>query len=239
MNIFALNGSPNMKKGMTHILLENFLDGAREAGAEVETIFLHEKKIDYCISCFNCWIKTPGVCVHKDDMAELLEKLRQADYFVLASPVYVDGMTAQTKTFVDRMIPLLDPHFELVEGHSRHVMRYEKLPNIVLVSVCAYYERDNFDGLIDHMDRICRNFQTRFVGAVVRPGGYILSMDKSLPEPVKKIKEAAQRAGKELVEHGSFSPQTLEEIAQDYFPKEAILEKANRSWDRRIEAAKQ
>jgi len=47
MKIFAVNGSPNMKKGMTHILLENFLEGAREAGAEVETVFLQKKKINY------------------------------------------------------------------------------------------------------------------------------------------------------------------------------------------------
>ena len=75
MKIFAVNGSPNMKKGMTHILLEIFLEGAREAGAEVKTVFLQKKKINYCLGCFNCWVKTPGVCVHKDDMPELAEEI--------------------------------------------------------------------------------------------------------------------------------------------------------------------
>ena len=191
MKIFAVNGSPNMKKGMTHILLEDFLEGAREAGAEVETVFLQKKKINYCLGCFDCWVKTPGVCVHKkDDMPELMEKAHQADCMVIGTPLYVDGMTAQTKTFLDRMIPLVDPHFELVDGHYRHPPRDGRSPaDVVLVSVCGFYERDNFDGLIDHVTRMCRNMQSRFVGAVVRPSSYIFTLEKILGEQIKEIKE--------------------------------------------------
>jgi multimeric flavodoxin WrbA len=237
MKIFAVNGSPNMKKGMTHVLMETFLDGAREAGAEVETIFLQKKKIRYCLGCFDCWVKTPGVCVQKDDMPELLEKVLEADWFVIGTPLYVDGMTAQTKTFLDRMIPLADPHFELVDGHYRHPQRYGKnCPGVVLVSVCGFYERDNFDGLIDHMERICRNMQSRFVGAVVRPSSYIFTLEKVLAEPVQKIKEAARRAGRELVEKGTLSPQVLDDVARDYLPKEAFLKGSNDFWDRCIKA---
>jgi multimeric flavodoxin WrbA len=236
MKIFAINGSPTMKRGMTHILLENFLQGAQEAGAEVETAFLQKKKIGYCMSCFNCWVKTPGTCAQKDDMGELLNKFREADYFVLASPVYVDGMTAQAKTFLDRMIPLVDAHLELVEGHFRHVLRYEKYPQVVLLSVCGGYEMDNFDGLVDHVDHLCRHLHTRFVGAVLRPGSMILSLEEILPEPVKLIKEAAHRAGKELVQNGSFASKTLDEIARHYLTKTDFLKGVNQFWDRCIEA---
>ena len=239
MKIFAVNGSPNMKKGMTHILMETFLKGAREAGAEVETVLLQKKKIQYCIGCFNCWVKTPGVCVHKDDMPELLEKVRGADYLVIGTPLYVDNMTAQTKTFLDRMIPLADPHFELVDGHYRHPRRHgENPPDVVLVSACGFYERDNFDGLIDHMERMCRNMQSRFVGAVVRPSSYIFTLEKILAEPIKEIKEAARRAGRELVEKGTLSPQVLDDVARDYLPKKAFLRGSNDFWDRCIKAGK-
>jgi len=237
MKIFAVNGSPNMRKGMTHILMETFLEGAREAGAEVETVFLQKKKIQYCIGCFTCWVKTPGVCVHKDDMAQLLEKMREADYLVIGTPLYVDGMTAQTKTFLDRSIPLSDPHFELVEGHYRHPRRYEgDPPAVVLVSVCGFYERDNFNGLIDHMERMCRNMQSRFVGAVVRPSSYIYTLEDILAEPIKEIKDATRRAGRELVEKGELSAEILDDVARDYLPKDAFLRGSNDFWDRCIEA---
>jgi multimeric flavodoxin WrbA len=239
MKIFAVNGSPNTQKGMTHILMEAFLEGAREAGAEAETVFLQKKKINYCIGCFRCWVTTPGVCVHKDDMAGLLEKIRQADCLVFGTPLYVDGMTAQMKTFVDRMIPLADPHFKLVDGHYRHPRRYgEKPPDVVLISVCGFYERDNFDGLIDHMERMCRNMQSRFVGAVVRPSSYIFTLEELLPEPVREIKKAIRRAGRELVEKGTLSPQVLDDVARDYLPKEAFLKGSNEFWDRCTEAGK-
>ncbi|MBW2558766.1 MAG: flavodoxin family protein [Deltaproteobacteria bacterium] len=240
MKIFAVNGSPNMKKGMTHILLENFLEGARAAGAEVETVFLQKKKINYCLGCFDCWVKTPGVCVQKDDMPELMEKASQADCIVIGTPLYVDGMTAQTKTFLDRMIPFADPHFELVDGHYRHPTRHKRGNplDIVLVSVCGFYERDNFDGLIDHMERMCRNLQSRFVGAVVRPSSYIFTLEKFLSEQIKEIKEAARRAGRELVEKGTLSPQVLDDVARDYLPKEALLKGANEFWDKCIKAGK-
>ena len=239
MKIFAVNGSPNMKKGMTHILLENFLEGAREAGAEVETVFLQKKKINYCLGCFNCWVKTPGVCVHKDDMPELTEKVRQADCVVIGTPLYVDGMTAQTKTFIDRMMPLADPHFELVDGHYRHPRRYgENPPDVVLVSVCGFYERDNFDGLIDHVSRVCRNMQSRFIGAVVRPSSYMLALQEVLADQIEEIKGAARRAGRELVEKGTLSSQVLDDVARDYLPKEAFLKGSNEFWDRCIKEGK-
>ena len=154
MKILAVNASPNKKRGMTHITMEHFIRGAEKKGAEVETVYLSEKKINYCTGCINCWLKTPGQCIFKDDMPELLEKIKVSDVMVLGTPLYVDGMTAQAKTFIDRIIPLVEPEFELVDGHYRHARRMEKIPSLILLSVCGFYEMDNFDGLVDHVKKI-------------------------------------------------------------------------------------
>ena len=34
-----------------------------------ECITLRQKKINYCCGCWDCWVKTPGECVFKDDIA--------------------------------------------------------------------------------------------------------------------------------------------------------------------------
>jgi len=95
VKVLAINGSPRGPRGNTDRILQPFLEGAREAGAETETIYLKDKKINYCLGCFTCWTKTPGVCVHQDDMPKLLEKMRQAHVLVYASPLYIFTVTAQ------------------------------------------------------------------------------------------------------------------------------------------------
>ena len=56
---------------------------------------------DSCIACGSCQ-RNNGVCIHKDDMAEILEKMIEADVIVMASPVYFYTMDAQVKTLIDR-----------------------------------------------------------------------------------------------------------------------------------------
>ncbi len=231
MKILAVNGSPTKKKGMTDITLDLFLKGAQKKGAVTEKIYLQNKKINYCAGCFNCWIKTPGKCIHKDDMTELLEKVESTDILIIATPLYVDGMTAQTKTFLDRLIPLVEPEFEMVEGHYRHAKRLDNIPSVVLMSVCGFYEMDNFDGLVDHVKRMTKNFRSDYIGAVLRPFSYTLVMEELFPEEVQKIKEAIEKAGEELVTDRKFNPETLEKAAYTPLGAEDSLAGANMFWD--------
>lgn len=238
MKILAVNGSPTMQRGMTHALLELFLEGARGAGAEIESFFLQKKKIRGCIGCYRCWVKTPGTCIQRDDMGELLEKVKEADFLVLGSPVYLDGVTAQLKAFVDRLIPLLDPHFELEDGHVRHGRRYAKLPAVALVSVAGFPEMDNFEPLVDQTERLCRNLHTRFAGWLGRPTAYVLSLGPKFQELIAPIQGAARRAGRELVETGAISPEAREAAARPVFPVEKFISRSNQYWDECIAAGK-
>ena len=53
----------------------------------METIFLRDKKIGYCLACYHCK-KSGGVCAIKDDMASILVQMNAADVIVMTSPVY-------------------------------------------------------------------------------------------------------------------------------------------------------
>ncbi len=100
--ILILSGSPR-KGGNSDLLCDAFLRGAKEAGNEVEKIRIAEKKIGYCSACYYC-VQSGGVCAKKDDMAELLQKMIDADVIVLSSPVYFYSIDAQLKAVIDRTV---------------------------------------------------------------------------------------------------------------------------------------
>ncbi|MGN0537133.1 MAG: flavodoxin family protein [Acutalibacteraceae bacterium] len=99
--VLILSGSPR-KCGNSDILCDEFMKGVKESGNEVEKIRVAEKKIGYCRACYAC--RDTGVCVVKDDMSEILQKMIDADVIVLASPVYFYSVNAQLKTLIDRTV---------------------------------------------------------------------------------------------------------------------------------------
>ncbi len=89
-HVLAINSSPKRAKSNTSLILNPFLDGIKEAGAEVELFYTRDLKIKPCTGEFNCWVKHPGECYQQDDMKQLYPKLKEADILVFATPVYVD-----------------------------------------------------------------------------------------------------------------------------------------------------
>lgn len=100
-NVLILSGSPR-KNGNSDLLCDQFAKGALEAGHKVEKIHVAQKNIGYCRACYAC--KNTGKCVIQDDMAEVLQKMINADVLVLASPVYFYSIDAQLKAVIDRTV---------------------------------------------------------------------------------------------------------------------------------------
>ena len=103
--VLVILGSPR-KKGNSSVLATKIARGAKSAGAEVETVFLHGLKISPCRGCDTCKKPDSRGCAIKDDMQEIYRKLIKADAWVIASPVYWFTMSAQTKIFMDRCYAL-------------------------------------------------------------------------------------------------------------------------------------
>jgi len=99
MQVLGIVGSPRLG-GNTDSLVDEVLAGAEEAGASTEKIILNKLNIKPCQACNSCY-KT-GQCAQKDDMADLLDKMLQSDLWILGTPVYWWGPTAQFKAFLDR-----------------------------------------------------------------------------------------------------------------------------------------
>ena len=142
MKITVFSGSHKGREGNTLIMVEEFLKGAEEAGAETENIILTEKNIGYCKGKFECWLKTPGSCKMRDDMDNLIPKFMTSDIVVFACPVYFDNVPALMKNFIDRLAPVLLPHFEEDEqGEYRHAKRYVKYPKFIVFPMQACLDR--------------------------------------------------------------------------------------------------
>jgi multimeric flavodoxin WrbA/putative sterol carrier protein len=233
MKILAINGSPRGKKSNTDRILQPFLEGAREAGAETETVYLKGKKINYCLGCFTCWTKTPGVCVHKnDDMPALLEKLRQTDITVYATPLYVFTVTAQMKAFMDRHIPILQPFIIERDGQYIHPPRYEsRHSKVVLISNCGFPERHHFSGLEETFRCFTSGPDAELAGAILCAGGELLKQS-ALQENVQWYIEAARQAGREVVEQGRIAPETQETLDRPLVADPAVYSRmANAYWN--------
>lgn len=88
----------------SEILAHEAERGAIEAGNVVEFINLKGKEIKFCIGCLAC--QKTGKCVQKDDMADIIGKVQNADVLIFATPIYYYEMSGQLKTFLDRCNPL-------------------------------------------------------------------------------------------------------------------------------------
>jgi multimeric flavodoxin WrbA len=103
--VLVVLGSPR-KNGNSTILANKCADGAREAGADVESIFLQGLKIAPCSACDVCVKKPESGCIIKDDMIPLYKKVEQATAIVFVTPTYWFNMSAQLKLFIDRSYAL-------------------------------------------------------------------------------------------------------------------------------------
>lgn len=239
MKALALNSSPKMEKGGTALILNHFLEGLEEAGAEVELIYVHKLKIEPCLGDFSCWFVTPGRCIQEDDMAWVLPKLEEADLLVLATPVFVDGMTSTMKRLIERCLPLVEPLFEVRDGHCRHPRRGgPRAQKAVLVSVCGFTELDNFEPLIAHVRAICRNLGVEFAGALLRPYAAALPRLRKLGLPVDEVYEAAREAGRQLARSGRMREETLAAVSREFLPREEYLQGVNAHFQRALERLK-
>jgi len=100
--VLIISASPR-KDGNSDLLAQAFAKGAKEAGNEVTTVRLAEKKINYCLACYYC-ADHNGHCIQKDDAEAIVNQMKEADVIVFATPTYFYSMAGQLKVFIDRTV---------------------------------------------------------------------------------------------------------------------------------------
>jgi len=202
MKILALNSSPRGSgQSKTEMMLNALAEGMREAGAEVEVVELRNKKVKNCVGCFSCWTKTPGTCIHKDDMSqELFPKWLESDFVVYASPLYHFTVNAVMKAFIERTLPILEPFFRQQNGRTYHPLR-KKHPKVVILSVAGFPDEAVFDQLSSWVNFIYGRFQPdgkTLAAEIYRPMAEALAVpiedfDQIAPPPPEGEQMARER----------------------------------------------
>ena len=101
MKILAFNGSPRGSQSSTRQLLLAACEGAEKAGATTTVVDICELDIGYCTACGSCY--NTGACILDDDFESVYYPFLEADGIIFSSPVYINAVTAQLKTFFDRL----------------------------------------------------------------------------------------------------------------------------------------
>ena len=171
MKILIINGTP--ESGWEKH--ENSLDEAIKAISQKHTINhfrIRDMDIKYCSGCFGCWVRTPGKCIYKDDMENILSNYPYSDMLIFVTPLITGFMTSLTKKSMDRMIPIVLPYIQLFDGECHHPQRYENNPSLGLLVYDGNTSDEALKITFDMIDRLSLNFHaSRTFKKLVSPDG--------------------------------------------------------------------
>jgi len=187
MKVLGIMGSPR-RQSNTEILLDEALEGAREAGAEVEKVLASKLKISPCLEIYACL--KDGNCAIKDDMQLLYKKLLEADHIIFASPIFFYSITSQAKAIIDRCQALWVRRHVLGMGKEDTRVRRG-----VFVSVGATRGKKLFDGAVLTMKYFFDAISVEYFGDLLIRGIDNKAQIEEHPEALQD----AFRLGQELV----------------------------------------
>jgi len=225
--VLAINGSARMEKGYTRRLLNAFLEGMKEAGAEIELVYAKKLRIRPCLGDFQCWFEKVGECIQADDMQDLYVKLRESDILVLAIPVYL-VLPGEMQNLLNRLMPIVEPVLEFHDGRTRARFHDDvRISKIVLVSTGGWWEKENLDSVVRIVEGIAKDVGVEFSGPVLRPHAFLMDREKDKAE---EVLDAAKRAGAQLVREGKMSAETLDVISQPLISEEELRDEYNKMY---------
>lgn len=106
--VLLISGSP--RSGANgDAMLSSAEKALSEAGAEIIRFNIRDKKVNPCVCCMECKKPAADGCVQPDDMSPLIPVIKDCDAIIFNTPIYFQHVTAQSKTFIDRMYCMFNP----------------------------------------------------------------------------------------------------------------------------------
>jgi multimeric flavodoxin WrbA len=203
VKIIAIYGSPR-RDGNSAALLRQAVAGARQAGAEVEEVFLRDYKISPCLEIYNC--RKTGECAIRDDFPKILSKLDASAGIMLTSPIFFYSVSAHTKIFMDRCQSLWVKKYWIEKQAVSMALQKRKG---LFISVGATNGKKLFDGAILTVKYFFDVLNTQLWKTVLCRGvDHKGEIDKR-EDCLKEAFEAGRALAKVLVQEEAASPQGL------------------------------
>jgi multimeric flavodoxin WrbA len=216
MNVLLLRANPR-STGYTQRLTDLFLQGLRDVRARITDVNVTGLNLASCLGCYDCWLVTPGQCVHGDAMGGQLELILAADVIVCATPLYYYSMSSCLKAYFERTFPLAAPG--LVPsglGYSRNSIRYPerwKGKKLITIVVGALRDPETYRPANETFRLIADSLDLELGGQLTRPESHLLDYPLSKPKALKRIEAAFIQAGREAGTTGRLTEETMRAAA--------------------------
>jgi multimeric flavodoxin WrbA len=237
MKITILNGSPE-PSGFDDILklLKIKLEDRQNS---VTLINLRDITLRYCIGCWGCWVKTPGICSHNDESPFMDTAVINSDFVLWATPLIMGFPSELFKRAMDKHLPLIHPYILEDQGEMHHLGRYDQYPRLGLLLDPEYDTDENDLEVISTIfQRTALNFKSHLDFSMTTPKNVDDLIERilnpttdplSFPKPLAPIKgERITPPAKLTLFNGSprgkraSTPLMLEQFAQGFGGKYEI-----------------
>lgn len=182
MRIIAIVGSN--RRGNTYAMVEAGCHALTDS--ETELLHLKDLKIIECDGCLTC--DETGKCHIEDDMQNIINRIAEADGFIIGTPSRWSLLSGELKIFLDRLNPLAMP--ERLSGKKAIIFAVgqtegEEAESIKLAakSVKYFCENAGIEVLVTVLAEKCLNKD---------------DLIKNFPNILKECKEAAVKLHKSL-----------------------------------------
>ena len=141
MKITAIQTSPRQNAN-TALLLESLLERAKNDGADIELVHLNALDFRGCRSCLICKLNASPMlqnseCFMKDGLSPVLNRVKESDILLIASPVYFGSLSADCYAFLERLFFSANVYDE-----NRSSLFPKRLPTGYILSIyrknCSY-----------------------------------------------------------------------------------------------------
>lgn len=225
MKVLVFNGSPKRNASDTMHMTRAFLDGMNSANQfDIEIINVIEKNIGFCKGCFVCK-RNGGICVIKDDMKEMMDKILNSDIIIWSFPLYCYGMPAHLKALVDRTMPLSSMTMEKVGEHYEHISEHDfSKKRYVMICGCGFPSgKNNFEAMTAQFKLMFGEDKSTIITVPESP-----MFNVKEAEPVTKpFLDVMREAGSEYGASGKISLDSWGRINTPMIPEEVYTQIAN------------
>lgn len=234
MKVLVVNGSPRVEKSNTIQLTNAVVEGIKNVHLDADVDIFNVKNMDIkpCIGCMSCWGQTAGRCIINDVMQDVHTKIMEADIIILSFPLYFFGMPGSMKTFVDRLMPLMETYRGTVKDigdNAFHEFRYDMgNKKFVVVSSCGYGRTNEiFDALIKEFNFIYG--KDRYT-ALLCPQGEMFAIEPLKPQINEYLKRYVS-IGECLGRMENPSAEMVAHASEPILPQRAFEMLVNNYWN--------